>query len=586
MRKLCWVPLCALALLLARDTRRARACGGSSVVAPEVVQPPHLLFVDEDSELPRKEERFLYPYLSAHPKEAEQLWQFAYEGLPQVPAPNEQRYLRASAEQHPDVARKEAQKLLDEWLALPPVPAAAHREIAMRAAKFLEQTSLAAGVSPTQQFLDLVQQFSTQVPNGWAAGVKNQVPASFWAQQLASTNTWLTANPTHPLRDLVSLWQERVHYFSGATNAAWSVLLQLYPQRRTRALAEMRYLIQQNARPSAAQLDAVRDPLLAATLLTQENATPARWERYWRLSEKAPRKAEGVVLQERLLQALVDQGKGALPASFPQQAANPSQYWGKLRGLLLMRQGRFAQAKEQLSLLTPEPEQATLLATCYLNLGDPVQAARTPSLGPVDASYLIEVLTPAAELPKLRTDASPTVAAAAETALASTLIQRGDFQGAARWYKPIDAPQAAALEHMASLQKQGDELGLARALRARGKDLGVGMQSDYYRGFSTRYAQLKPDSAEAKGLIAYFETSSGSFQALRHFVPWLEAHPNDAQAPSVLDEADAAYIALQSFGGWPDLFWVRYLTNHDLAVRLRRIGKKVNARAASPNPTP
>ena len=112
------------------------------------------------------------------------------------------------------------------------------------------------------------------------------------------------------------------------------------------------------------------------------------------------------------------------------------------------------------------------------------------------------------------------------------------------------------------------------------------MQSDYYRGFSMRYARVKPDSAEARGLIAYFEASSGSFQALRHFVPWLEAHPNDAQAPAVLDEADAAYIALQSFGGWPDLFWVRYLTHHDLAVRLRRIGKKVNRRAASPNPAP
>jgi hypothetical protein len=586
VKKLWWLPLCALALLLARDTRRARACGGPSVVAPEVVEPPHLLFVDEDSELPRKEERFLYPYLSAHPHEAQQLWQFAYEGLAQVPAPNEQRYQRASAEQHPDLARKEAEKLLNEWYALPPVPAAAHREIALRAAKFLEQPGAAASVSPTQQFLDLMQQFSTHVPDGWASGVKNQVPASFWAQQLATSNAWLTANPTHALRDLVLLWQERVHYFSGDMNAAWSLLFQLYPQRRTRVLAEMRYLIQQNARPSAAQLDAVRDPLLAASLLTQENATPARWQRYWRLSEKATRTAEGVVLQERLLQALVDRGIGSLPASFPKQAAVPSQYWGKLRGLLLMRQARFTEAKEQLSLLTPEPEQATLLASCYLSLGDPVQAARTPSLNAVDANYLIAVLTPPAELPKLRTDASSAVAGAAETALASDMIARADFHGAARWYKLIDAPQAAELEHMAALQKQGDELGLARALRARGKDLGVGMQSDYYRGFSTRYAQLKPDSAEAKGLITYFETSSGSFQALRHFVPWLEAHPNDKQTLTVLGEADDAYKALQSFGGWPDLFWVRYLTKHDLAVRLRRVGKKAYARAASPRPAP
>ena len=586
MSKRWWLPLCALALLLARDTRRARACGGASVVAPEVVQPPHLLGWDEESELPRKEERFLYPYLSAHPQEAKLLWQFAYESLLAAPALNEQRYLRASAEQHPDIARKEAQKLLDEWYALPPAPAAAQRETALRAAKFLEPTSAAPSTSPTQQFSDLVQQFSTQVPDGWAAGVKNQVPASFWAQQLASTNAWLSANPRHPLRDLVSLWQERVHYFAGDKHAAWAVLLQLYPQRRTRALAEMRFLVQQNVLPSPAQLDAVQEPLLAATLVTRENALPARWERYWRLSEHAKRNVEGVLPQERLLQALVDQGNGALPPSFPKQAATPSQYWGKLRGLLLLRHGQLAEAKEQLSLLAPEAEQATLLASSCLALGDPVQAARTPALSAGDASYLIQVLTPPAQLPKLRTDSSPVVAAAAGSALASDMIARADFLGAARWYKPFDAPQAAELEHMAALQKQGDELGLARALRARGKDLGVGMQSDYYRGFSTRYAQLKPDSAEAKGLIAYFETSSGSFQALRHFVPWLEAHPNDKQTFTVLGEADAAYIALQSFGGWEDLFWVRYLTNHDLALRLRRIGKKVRARAASPHPAP
>jgi hypothetical protein len=583
LKQLLWLPLCVLAFALARDSRRAQACGGPSVVEPEVVQAPHLLSVNDDSELPRKEERFLYPYLLAHPKEAEHLWQFAYEGLLDMPALNEQPYLRASSEQHPDAARREAQKLLEEWYALPPVPAAAQRAVAMRAAKFLEQAGPLPNPGSTQQFLDLVQRFTTQVPNGWQAGVKNQVPAAFWTQELAASQAWLRANPKHPLADLVSLWQVRLQYFSGNSEAAWSLLFQLYPRRRTRALAEMRYLTQQSAPPSTTQLDALRDPLLAASLVNQENATPARWERYWRLSEKAKHQVEALALQERLLQALVAQGNAAaLPASFPKQAAAPSQYWGKLRGLLLLRHGQLAEAKEQLSLLTPGPEQAMLLANCYLSLGDPVQAARSPSLDPVDASYLIEVLTPPAELPKLRTDSNPAVGAAASAALAAELIRRGDFLGAARWYKLVDAPQAADFEHMAALQKQGDELGLARALRARGKDLGVGMQSDYYRGFSLRYAQLKPDSAEAKGLIAYFEASSGSFQALRHFVPWLEAHANDPKARDVLDEADAAYVALQSFGSWTDLFWVRYLSKHDLAVRLRRVGKQLRLKAATP----
>ena len=581
MKKSLWLPLGVLALALARDTRRAHACGGASVVAPQVVQPPHLLGVDEETELPRKEQRFLYPYLLAHPKEAPPLWQFAYEGLQQVPAPNEQPYLRASAEQHEDRARTEAQKLLNEWYALPPVPAAAHREIAMRAAKFLERAGSAP--SPTQQFLDLVQQFTAQVPDGWASGLQSQVPAAFWARQLSTAKAWLSHNPAHPLHDLVMLWQVRIERFSGHSQQAWALLFQLYPRRRVRALAEMRYLIQQNEPPSEAQLDALSDPLLAASLINRENASPARWERYWRLSLTATRKVEAIALQERLLQALVDQGDAvALPASFPTQAGKPSQYWGELRGLLLLRRGQLAPAREQLALLTPDSEQATLLANCTLAMGDPVQAARTPALDPVDARYLIEVLTPQALLPKLRRDPNGQVRAAAEVALASDLIRRGDFQGAARSYQSIDASQAAAFERLAVLQKQGDELGLARALRARGKALGVGMESDYYRGFSTRYAQLRPDSAEAKGLIAYFEASSGSFQALRHFVPWLEAHPNDAKARAVLDEADAAYVALQSFGGWEDLFWVQYLTKHELALRLRRIGKQIRLNAAKP----
>jgi hypothetical protein len=46
----------------------------------------------------------------------------------------------------------------------------------------------------------------------------------------------------------------------------------------------------------------------------------------------------------------------------------------------------------------------------------------------------------------------------------------------------------------------------------------------------------------------------------------------------VLSEADDTYIRLQAYGGRNGLFWDQYLTHHDLAVRLRRVGKYLRER--------
>ena len=539
---------------------------------------PHLPRPAADfDDWPLPEDRFLYPFWLTHPQAAKTAWSFAYEGLREVEPPDEQPLERALAAKDNQQAKKAAQRWLDDWYALPAPLAAPHRNQAFRAAKLFESGS---GPSATDKFTGIMAAFAQGVPNGWAGSATATTPVNLFAEQLQATERWLHDNPHHPLADLVSFWQVRVHYFAGNNAAAWSILFKLYGRRPVRSLLEMRYFVQQGRAPSAGQLDALKDPLLAASLVAFE-LTPARWDRYWQLSEtsRAP-KAEATALQVRLLQAVVGNGddKAALPKAFPSSAARPSQIWGELRAIVLIRRGRLQEAKEQLLMLDSDAGQAALLSNCYLAMGEPVLAARVPKLAADDAQYIMQVLVPLSEIPKLQTDRDPAIAAEAQARAAAEAIRHDDFKTAAAWYKPLDAAQGADLLQMAGLLQKKDELGLARALKARGNQLGLGMTAGYYRGFSMRYAALKPNSAEAQGLIARFEASSGGFQALRHYVVWLEGHAQAPEARAVLSEADSVYIALQSYGGWSGQFWDQYLTHHDLAVRLRGVGKQIRKR--------
>jgi len=241
----------------------------------------------------------------------------------------------------------------------------------------------------------------------------------------------------------------------------------------------------------------------------------------------------------------------------------------------LIRRGRLQEAKQQLLMLDSDAGQATLLSNCYLTMGEPVLAARVPKLAVDDVHYIMQVLVPLSEITKLLTDRDPVIGAEAQARAAAEAIRHDDFKAAAAWYKPIDAAQAADLLQMASLLQKKDELGLARALKVRGNGLGLGMNPGLYRGLSMLYPAQKPNSADAQALAARMEAGSGGFQALRHYVVWLESHAQAADARAVLGEADAVYIALQSYGGWSGQFWDQYLTHHDLAVRLRRVGKQI-----------
>lgn len=563
--------LCLLLVLFTRDTPRARACGGTYTFYPITAGA---LGVPEDVDelgYVLAEATFLYPYHVAYPREFEPLWQFNDQFSP-APALDEAPLERAIAGSSAGAIRREATALIEAWYRMPPVLAARQRDKMLRAVQQLEpKGALSAG----RELIDLMVDFDVRVPSGWSGGV--QAPALF-AQHLRDIDAWCARNPQHPLLDLARFWRLRPLVFSGDLDAAWASLFRLYPKRRVRALAEMQYLTRLGSKPTARQLDALADPLLVALFANTATTTPARYARWWKLSEQAPENVSAALQERLLLVAARKPASAPLPPSFPAQAAKRTQYWGKLRAILLRQRARNAEAAEQLELLTPEPEQAGMLASTRLALGDPLKAARAAKLNPDDVMYLLHVRVPRAKLLELQQDADVVIQGHALRAAALEKLAKDDYQGAARLLQPIDAEQAKDLRQMAELVKRHDTLGLARALRRHKESLVLAIEPWVYRGLSETLGSLPVDGAEAKRLAALIRDCSGSFRALRLLVQWLEAHPAAPNARAVLQEADGAYIELGAYGSYDNLFWSRYLQQHDLTQRLRRVGKEIRAR--------
>jgi len=565
------LPLCLLLVLFTRDTPRAHACGGTYTYSP--IRPGLLGAPEEVDELGylREEAQFLYPYHVAYPRESEALWQFR-DGSSPAPELDEAPLTRAIAEADVGAIRREATRLVEAWYRIPPVLAAAQRDKMLRAVQLLEPKG---APSAARELIDMMVDFDEQVPSGWSGGA--QAPALF-AQHLRDVDAWCARNPRHPLLDLARFWRLRPLLFSRDIEAAWTTVFRLYPKRRVRALAEMQYLSLVGGMPTPHQLDSLTDPLLVALFANATTTTPARYARWWKLSELAPANV-AAALQERLLAVAARKPASApLPPFFPEHAAKRTQYWGKLRAILLGQRARIAEAEQQLELLTAEPEQAGMLASTRLALGDPLKAARAPKLNADDVLYLLHVRLPRAKLLELQRDPDVVIREHALRAAALERVAQGDYQGAAALLQPFDTEQAKDLKQMAELSQRHDTLGLARALRRHKQSLVLALEPWVYRGLSETLGTLPADSEEAKRITALIRGCSGSFRALRLLVEWLEAHRTAPSARAVLQEADGAYIELGAYGSYDNLYWSRYLQQHELAQRLRRVGKQIRAR--------
>jgi hypothetical protein len=571
------LPLGVLLLALARDTRDAAACGGSYTHYSTVLLAPVLPGADSYDGVQAPEASFLYPYHVAFPDESELLWKFSYEGLEEAPLDDTllERALKAG---EPKRARQAARDLIDDWYALPPVLAAPHRARMMRAVEVLD-----GGPAPGQSLLALMEQFRRRVPNGWYQNGSSSAPGGFLAQHLQDVKAWRRAHPGHPLDDLAAFWEVRTHYFAGDYEQCWNDLFKLYGKRRTRALAEMRFLLLGGIEPSEQQLDSLTAPVLLASFVDEPRTTKVRFERWWKLSEKTRDGVGRTVLQERLLHAWSQKPKTEpLPTNFPARAERRSPNWGTLRSFILLLRGQPAKACEQLELMAPDPVQAGLLAHCRYDLGKPIEAARTPGLDETEVHYLVQMFVPRAELPKLRNDTNPVVRKEAQFAEVVQVVHQRNYAAAAKLLQVTAPEQAKRLQEVAALQQRGDKLALARALRESGQRLIGSLDPSSYRSVSWLTAAAAPGSSERQNIATYLEATSGSFQSLEPFVEWLEANPRAPGALAVLKEADRAYIELGAYGGQTGLFWEEHLKQHPLALRLRRVGKQIRQTKPAP----
>ena len=626
------VATCAGALSVA-GIQRSDACGGVDITGYPVLSPPTstasaLLSPDYWAgfgQVDPPELRFLYPAMTTHPQELADLWQAAYlepfrphrdapaRSFPSTIRPLDD--LHAQMDRHlaaGDLAAavRSARALIEAWLGQPPTPvstwsgpfwsAADLMELAPHLAQaslthlqefFLRPGSqLSPGAplvlrcarqpgmpscpppGPVQQAKALFVDTHRKIPNGWGTQVQQVLQASGNGQVLLQrVDAWLQRYPRHPLADWMRLWKVRLLYFTGQDDANWRLLLDLYPRRKVRALAEMRYLLLQGRAPSAAVLGAIRIPEVAAgltreDLLANQPALRARW---WSWAEAHIDQPWAMNLQERLLVMMAVQDPAhPLPAYFPRHSARRTPLWGTLRGGLLLAHGQIDQATQQLLLGPIGPERAALLALAHLKRHEPLAAVQTRQLDEASQSYIVRAQLSDVELRSLLGKGAKSLQSTVRIELASREMEAGRFDAAAKLVAPIDPERAALFQQAVALRARGDELALARFLGAHAGQLSHGIDRADLRGLSGHY---EPSSPVGKRLAAALCRADERWLALQYYVLWLEAHAQDGQARSVLGEADGLYNKLINWGG-AGLFWGQYAPSSRRAARLRRVG--------------
>ena len=638
----------AVALLVAqRGPATASACGGPSYatlagLAPASITAFHVEYPDSDGgwdNARRKELRFLYPFFQRDPVRTRAIWQFAHEPGAPLPAPSGAKLEQALSADDWDAARAHALSLIDDILALPPVPAAAHNALLERALEVVDLHPHLANLprKPVRDFFDgrnprswpavlqradnarrgtlpmsashpravtlqwraLRHDFATRVPNGWGGAIRKQVPKREWGRMLSAHDRWLAAHGKHPLRDLVRLDKVRLHYFANTTDKAWALLIDLLPTRPVRALAEMRYLLLRGAPPSDAMLDSLKDPVLIAALAHPERITPKRWQRWWTLSQTAPQAAWSQNLQARLLLVSVrnaqrgqaSRGAGVaravLPHQFPPRALRLTPLWGKLRAAALLQAGRLSAAKQQLALLPADVDSARLLTRAHYRSGDALAAAQVAKLDGETRRYLVEVMLSDAQLIWLSQHGAEEPARLARFERGVRETQRGRWRAAAQLIQHDFPHQARRWRQAAALADRRDNkaaLELARLLVEQRASMFNEADNGWYRGVSERHAGIR-SPRERRAIASHFRRRSARWRALELLVGWLARNRSHDDARQVLAEADRQYNRLINRGGSDRHFWGRFAKQAPAVKRLRRVGRAIRRQAGQLSPT-
>ncbi len=582
----------------------------------------------------RPEFRFLYPAWKAHPRELDGFWHFAYDGDDSMtlPAPPSAPLEAALARGDMGEAARRAAAIIDGLYGLPPAAAAPYAPLLWRAVEVIEvepamhgmprdavahffgptpavangaialQAALAArqahgahGPLPppagnpreaSLAYWTFQDHLRTRIPNGWSEGVGPAVPARTWADLQAEADGWIARHPAHPLADMARLAKIRIFYFAGDFDGAWDQALSLYPRRRVRALAEMRYLLVEGHAPNPAFVAKLTDPELEAALMLQDGFDASRWSGLWRASEAMPVGDVRVNLQERLLAWQAANAKpGALPASFPDRPSQPSTLWGKLRAIALLRGGALDRAVDQLVMLPVEPERDLLLAQVDLQAGRPDRAVERPQLSGDARTYLLGARLDDATVTRLCQSSVPAARTAACFELALRTARAGRWNDAIPFVRIGMPPRAALWEQAARLAtapSANRDLVLARFFSSHpGEVVSIG-DNGPYRGISEIEEKLPASSPERARVQAMLMRTTERWLALESYVRWLGQNLQSPSARHVLDEADDAYNHLVNLGGAEDYFWGRAAPKTTTVAELRRIGAMIRKRPAKP----
>jgi hypothetical protein len=581
--------LATLGALISRSGDAA-ACGGPdygdfSAVGP-VTAPLHALLYPDDyadwGQQQRPEMRFLFPFWKAHPGEIDALYHVSYDGVTELPPPSTAKLDAAVAAHDAIHEAQEARAIVDAIYAMPPVPAAKHRALLARAVSVLEQ--LAGGSdphAPSRAFDSLSDHLRQGIPDGWSADTSKKVPAAAWAALLAEVDRWLSKYPTHALADMVRLMRVRVYFFKGDPERAWAQAFALYPARRVRALAEMRYLLLQDERPSDSLMKSNGDLELAAALFSVDSPDSGSWPALWQRAEQAARGDVRTNLEERLLAWTATHGApGSLPVGFPSRPDNPSVLWGKLRAISLMQAHEWDRAIDELTTLPDDADRALLSAQAEIQRGRAEQVAALPLLGEDGRRYVLGVLLDDAAVDRLCRSADPRVRDPACLERAVRFASTGNWKEGAALVQKV-RPTSAALWHRAEqlAANPNGALAFARFLDQSSRQLLFGFDNGPYRGASDREAQLPAGSPEKAAIGDMLRRSSERWLALEAYTRWLVGHSGAANALDVLGEADDAYNWLVNVGGGNTFFFGRSVPSSSTAKELRQVGAIIRARA-------
>lgn len=604
-------------VLLCNAPPPAEACGGPSYADLGALEPvasivERLAVKSDDWGYTQREEfRFLYPFWHQNSSRFGPLWRYSYpDAVGTAKAATTNPLHAALKTGDAKAVVRAAQREIAAWLTEPPVTGAPHTKQAWRAAElelvlphlsglpaaavrdFLSGKSPPGVPAPAlaaqtrarraqHAFVALRAMQHTEIPNGWGAAIRRQVSAATWKKLEQAVDAWLSRYPQHPLRDYVRLDKERIRYLSGDGAGAWSVVFDVYPRLRVRALAEMRYLLQRGVAPPAARLDALKDPALVAAFAGETTITPARFKRWWKLAEAHRQSRASLDLEERLLLWAARTARpGHLPAGFPRTVRRSAPLWGKLRAAALIAAERWPAARVQLSRLPRDPERALLAAHYFVARSRPDLAAAVPRLGENAQQYLLRVLVDSKGLSRLARGSKP-LARAARFEAAVRLASGGSWLAAAARIRH-DHPAQAQLWREAStlaLSRNPDaKLRLARFFVKHREELFYGQDRALYRAVSGRY-EPKRRPAESHAIEVALSRSTPRWLALEQYTRWLEQNPGSPIARSVLTEADDGYNRLTNWAGGNSLFWGTYAPHSALAARLRKIGRTVRATA-------